>query len=211
MQEEKRKNLVLTYSSPEKRQALKERLLGIKPSALTDSEREVLTKITEEEELENKAAGIIRQLTERADKWGRKAFSQANTSITDEVGQFSASEKKLLGEAKQAYEYKKRDVRKAAETEMQAIQRKLNGALDDADRDYNAALEKIRNQFQVRYAECAGKINQRKEELINKVGVFTAALSRLTLEQLERVASGDSLVIQLDGKDVTVVCPDQEA
>jgi len=212
VEEVEREAVRLDWSNLQGREQVKCRILGVPAKKRSVAENKVLADIYAEEKIESRMGAARHKLAERADRWGRDRLSAIVSEISSDVGDFSKSEKLLLIEAGKERDRRTQSLKAKAAEEMKAIQAELTSALNAIDTDKNGALEKIRNEFQPKYAKAEKRMKDLQGKVTEKVGKFVADIELLPLDKLEQLIAGKSVThVTPDGaRTLNLICPDQE-
>ena len=174
-------------------------------------------QIEQEKRAENRTAALLHTLTERADTWGRKKLASASRESSSEAGRLINAKVKLLHEADAAHSRLVESAKSKVRQAMQQLQDQLCEELRKLAADKLAATDKIHAEFKPKLDEQEVKLEVAKIGVTDTVGKFTGDIQHLSLQQLEQVAAGKTVMCEVvhggTGKhafEFPVVCPDVE-
>ena len=158
---------------------------------------------------------LLHTLIERADTWGRRRLASVTRETTDVAGKLLSSQVKLLKEIGTAHNRLVESAKDKAKKAMDQIQAQLNEELKKLGTDKRAADDKVFAEIRPKLDEQEGRLKAANIEVPAIVGKFTHDIQHLSLQQLEQVAAGKTVMCEVVHGDTRehafefpVVCPD---
>jgi hypothetical protein len=154
-------------------------------------------------------------LIERADTWGRRKIASVTRETTDAAGKLLSSQVKLLKEIGTAHNRLIESAKDKAKKAMDQIQAQLNEELKKLGTDKRAADDKVFAEIRPKLDEQEGRLKVANIEVPAVVGIFTSHIQVMSLQQLEQLAAGKTVMCEVvygDTRELAfefpVVCPD---
>jgi len=164
---------------------------------------------------DDRAAALLHILTERADLWGRRRVAFVTHETSSEAGKLIVSQSKLLQEINTAYDRLVESAKARVKKAMDQLQVQLSAELCKLGADKRAAVDKVFSEFRPKLEEQETRLREINTNVFDTVGKFTSHIQVMSLQQLEQLAAGKTVMCEVVHGDTRehafefpVVCPD---
>jgi hypothetical protein len=167
----------------------------------------ILADIKAAQDRVDRRMGLITKTIEQADKWGRAELSVATDEWSRTHSVINKKDLLLHAEVTKMGTLKEETLRRAVKKAIQVLQDKLQTDLETLKDEVQVARDKINTTSKPLFDKVHEDLVRRKEDITNQVGVFSAGLKDLRLEQIETLRDSGSVEYVAEGTAKKLVLP----
>jgi hypothetical protein len=193
------KEIEVDFSIQSLREDITREINRVPPDKRTKRHANILADIKVAQDRVDRRMGLIAKTVEQADKWGRSELSVATDEWSRDHSAINKKDLLLHAEVAKMATQKEEAYRREVKRAIQVLQDKLQKDLETLKDEVQAVRDKINATSKPLFDKVHEDLAKRKEEITDQVGVFSAGLKDLRLEQIETLRDSGSVEYVVEG------------